>query len=91
MNDRPVYTKWKRKVGGHKVCPGCRRRHSPVMKSEGRAVRSKVCVKFGAELPSKLVYPRKGAVKWFVRESDPRTGKTKNYAARSSEHANELI
>lgn len=90
-SNRPTYTKWSRKTGGTKTCPKCRHRHSEAMRIDGKTIRPKACVKCGTELPKKLTYPRKGVVKWFVREFNPTTGEQKDHACRSSEHADEFI
>jgi integrase len=91
MLDPPRYTKWRRKVGGNKVCKTCRHKHAAVVWIDGRAMRPKVCSKCGDPLPTKLTYPKKTAVRWYVREFDSVTGIQKDHACRSSEHADEFI
>ena len=91
MNHRPTYSRWSRKAGGVKVCLRCRHKHKPVMRIDGKPQRVRTCVECGAELPVKLRYPNKSMVKWFVREFQPTTGKTRDHACRSSEEADELI
>lgn len=91
MNDIPTYTKWKRKHGGMKVCPSCKHHHKPVMRIGGTPQRVKTCVKCGAVLPSRLAYSKRSRVTWYVREFNPTTGRCKDQACSSSEHADELI
>lgn len=95
--DRPTYTKWKRKVGGAKVCPVCGHRNPAVTQQDGRPVRPKFCLvpKCGAALidrdgrPIKLTGAKE--VRWYVREFSPITCRTKDYACKSSEDAEEFI
>ena len=75
-DDRPRYTRWKRRTGGVKICPACGRRHKPVARIDGKPMRVKTCRECGTELPKHLSYPKRSAVTWVVRESDPRTGQT---------------
>jgi integrase len=89
--DKPLWSKWSRRAGGEKVCPACRHRHRPVMKIEGRSVRPKQCVQCGADLPSKLSYPKRSTRTWVVRCFDPRTGRTTDTPADSSADADAMI
>lgn len=86
-----MYSKWKQRAGGYKLCPMCLHRHSAVMRIGGRLRRPKTCVKCGTALPRKLSYPKKAAARWYVREFDPVTGRSQDRACRSSEDADELI
>lgn len=91
MNDRPRYSKWNRKSGGFKDCPKCGRRYKSAMRIDGKVYRVKLCVECGVDLPDRLTYPKRGAVAWYVREFDPRSGQTHDERCRSSEHADEVI
>ena len=91
MSDRPTFRKWTRKTGGFKVCGACGRKHKPVIRVGNKTPRVKVCVQCGADLPSKLTYPKKSSVTWYVREFDPSTGKMEDHRCRSSEAADEFI
>lgn len=62
-----------------------------MMRIDGKPQRVKVCVKCGRSLPAKLTFPKRASVKWFVREFDPATGKTRDHACDSKESADEFI
>jgi hypothetical protein len=91
MSNRPTYVKWTRKIGGVKVCRSCGRKHKPRARINDRPQRIKTCLGCGARLPCKLTYPKKTALTWYVREFDPRTGKTADHPCRNREAADELI
>ena len=75
--------------------PHADRRHGSLRtkhsRQRGRPQRVKVCSGCGTALLSKLTYPKKSSVTWYVREFNPGTGETQDHRCRSSEDADELI
>ena len=89
MPDQPSFVRWSRKLGGQKVCPECETRCKPVQRINGKATRVRKCSHCGAKLSSKLTYPKRTRVHWFVRETDPKTGEIIDHRMPSREIADE--